>query len=364
MDASLALKGTLGAWPYLRDDRITSQVFYRWVAGTDRPAENLQKLLVVASKWLAGGIPAALLAWAWRRKGRVGAPGLATVLGLGALVGAGVLLALRPSPETWIEVGRALPLWVLVLLAGTGLAFRRAEDDGARRRAALASAFAVFALAMLAKMVLHARINMYGFALAMPATMLVVVALVGWIPALLDRSGGRGALFRGVALGALGVAVLAHLGIQQRFLSRKTVTVGEGPDAFLADGRGAFVNAAVEALKPRIVPGTTLAALPEGVILNYLLRVPTPARYINYMPPEILMFGEDAIVADFRRHPPDFVALVHKSTAEYGLPWFGEDYGRGMLGFVRENYVPGPLIGGEPLRPGTLFGLRLYALRR
>lgn len=365
MDPALAWKGTLGAWGYVGDERITSLAFYRGVMGTDRPRENAGMLLVWAGRWLALLGPSALAALAWRRRGRAGgSAGPLAPLVVGALLGAAALVALRPSPQAWIETGRPLPLLAGLALAGTLLAVRRAGDEVARRRAVLAASFAIFALALLAKMALHARINMYGFALAMPAAMVVVAALVGWIPALLDRLGGRGALFRGFALGALGVAIFAHLSIQQGFLARKTVTVGEGSDAFRADGRGAFVNAAVEVLRSKLTPGATLAVLPEGVMINFLVRARTPARYINYMPPELLMFGQEVIVADFRRSPPDLVAIVHKPTAEYGLPWFGEDYGGDVMAFVRESYVPGPLIGGEPLRPGTLFGIRLYALRR
>jgi len=362
MDPALAWKGTLGAWVYVGDDRITSLAFYRGVMGTDRPRENAGKLLATAGQWLMLLGPAALAAIAWRRRGRAG--GGALPLGIGAVLAASTLAALRLSPVAWIELGRPLPLFAGLSLCGTLIARFRARDEEARRRAVLACAFALFGLALLAKMALHARINMYGFALAMPAAMLLVAALVDWVPWLLERLGGRGALFRGVALGLLGVAIPAHLSIQAGFLSRKTVTVGEGSDAFRADGRGAYVNAAVEALRSKLSPGATLAVLPEGVMINYLLRARTPAKYINYMPPELLMFGQEAIVADFRRAPPDLVAVVHKSTAEYGLPWFGENYGGDLMAFVRESYAPGPLIGGEPLRPGTLFGIRLYALRR
>jgi hypothetical protein len=363
MDPAGALRGTLGGWPYVVEERITSLAFYRWVMGTDHPEQNLGKLLAWTGRWLAVFAPAAVAALAWR--GRATKPG-AFVAGLaGAAVAAAVLLALRPSPEGWIEAGRPLPLFALACLAVAFVAAWRTRDDPRDRdRAVLAAGFALYALVLLSKIGLHARINMYGFALAMPSTMLLVAALVGWIPGRIERAGGLGAIFRGFALGALAVAVFAHLSIMETFVSRKTVRVGEGKDAFLADGRGAYVNAAVAAVKKKLAPGDTLAALPEGVMINYLVRAKAPARYINYMPPELLMFGEDAILADFRRSPPDFVAIVHKSTAEYGLPWFGVDYGARLMAFVREKYATGPLIGGEPLRPETSFGVRLLWLRR
>jgi len=162
----------------------------------------------------------------------------------------------------------------------------------------------------------------------------------------------------------LGFAAFDHLRVMNVFLARKTVVVGEGKDAFRADARGAVVGAAVEAVKANLPPGGTLVALPEGVLVNFLARARAPVRYINYMPPEVLMFGEERIVEDLRAHPPDLVLLVPKNTAEYGLPWFGKDYGKAILGFVRAAYRPEVRIGDEPLEASSRFGARLLLRKR
>ena len=47
---------------------------------------------------------------------------------------------------------------------------------------------------------------------------------------------------------------------------------------------------------PSTLAGATLAVLPEGVMLNYLLRRDSPLRVINLMPPELLVFGEEGIL--------------------------------------------------------------------
>ena len=356
MPASAALRGTLGAWPYTLDGRVADLAFYRWVLGTDRPGENAGRLALAAGMWLACFGPGAAIALLVRSRLKSGLAAAAA----GFALAARLLLAVKPSPDAWIEAARPLPLFALLLLVPPiAAAWRKSTEPEARGRAILAVSFGLYALAMLAKMILHARINMYGFALAMPATMLLVAALAGWIPAWIERAGGSGSLFRGFALGALLVAIVAHLGFMRVFLAQKTVVVGAGKDAFRADARGSYVNAAVAAIRSKLRPGGTLAAMPEGIMLNYLARAKAPARYINYMPPEVIMFGEDRILADFREHPPDLVAIVHKPTAEYGLPWFGVDYGANLMAFVRAWYAPSTLIGGEPLRGDTRFGIRL-----
>lgn len=348
MDSESAWRGILGVGPRYRID-------------LDRPRENGTLLLVQAGWWLAAFLPGALLALAWRKRRSHSVA--ATPFVLAALLGAGALIALRLPPEAWTELARPLPLFAALAFLGALVAMNRSPGEEARRNAILASTFALFGLAILASTILQARIGgAPGIALAMPATMVVVAALAGWVPSLVDRLGGRGVFLRGAVAGVFGVAILAHLSKQKTFLDMKTSRVGEGGDAFLADFRGSFVNAAVDVVRTK--PGATLAVMPEGAMINFLARARMRTKQVDYLPPELARIGEEAIVADLQRSPPDLVAIVHQSTAEYGPRWLGEDYGQELMAFVREHYALGPLIGVEPLRPLTRFGIRLYALRR
>ena len=203
----------------------------------------------------------------------------------------------------------------------------------------------------------------YGFALALPALLLVVVALVGWLPALVDARGRSGWVLRGASLALMAVAAVAHLERTHAFLGLNIATVGEGADAFRADGRGPFVNQALSELAERAAPGETLAVFPEGVMLNWLTRRTNPTPYINFMPPELLLFGEQHIVEAFDAAPPDWVLLVHKDTTEYGYPLFGPDYGRSLAEWISTRYEPVQQFGQPPLEPGTAFGILLLRRR-
>jgi hypothetical protein len=154
-------------------------------------------------------------------------------------------------------------------------------------------------------------------------------------------------------------------------IARKEIVVGSGPDAFRADERGRFVDAMLRWLAesfPQKHP--TLAVLPEGVTINYLARLANPTPYVNFMPPELVLFGERDIVAAFDAHPPDVVLLVHKSTAEYGYPFFGRDYATELGRWLTENYRPATdrdgkalLMGDPPLQPGSRFGMAVLVPR-
>ena len=98
-------------------------------------------------------------------------------------------------------------------------------------------------------------------------------------------------------------------------------------------------------------------------MLNYLARRRSPTRHVNFMPPEIAIFGEQAILDDLRAHPADAVALVHKDTSEYGLPLFGTHYARPLMRWTRHNYRPVWAWGMPPLVPGSIFGIRYLPKR-
>ena len=51
----------------------------------------------------------------------------------------------------------------------------------------------------------------------------------------------------------------------------------------------------------------------------------SPIRVINFMPPEIIMFGETGIVTTLEANPPDYVLVQTRPTIEYGFRSSVED---------------------------------------
>ena len=120
-----------------------------------------------------------------------------------------------------------------------------------------------------------------------------------------------------------------------------------------------MVARALRDLEDRVEPGASLGVLPEGVMINYLARIPASTPHTNFMPPEVILYGEDRIRGDFALSPPDYVALVHKDTTEYGFPLFGRDYGNALYGWILENYEPVRLFGNRPFQDVSRFGIEI-----
>lgn len=357
MPFETALHGILDPFASAFDPEVTSLRFYRWGMGTLYLGESLEKLGRWTALYAALFVPAAILALALRRPGWHNWAIAALLAGL--VLG---FVAIDPLPH-WTHAVRPLPL-LLLLLAASGFAvflreLARGEDPSA---SVLRIAFIVFALVLLAKIVLNVRLMHYGFALAMPGVMILVVALTGWIPRAIETQRGFAPAFLAVSLATLFVVEFALLRVMDLRLGRHLYTVASGADAFHAGARAPFVTRALADLASRTGPEDTLVVLPEGIMINYLSRRVNPTPYTNFMPPELILYGEDRILDAFRRTPPDYVLIVHKFTGEYGFPYFGRDYGKALYYWVMHHYEQVELYGQPPLQDISSFGIQI--LRR
>jgi Dolichyl-phosphate-mannose-protein mannosyltransferase len=356
MQAADALRAVGGAWTSAMNPAIASNQYYLHGMGLDHAARNaLRQLLIFVSFLLFIGAAAAV---SWTN-------GKRRLLRVGLLV-VGVFL-LRDRP-----LALALPLITLTVLVTAVLVFRhlRTDRDDAIRLLSLIM-WSTFALVLLAKMGLSARLVHYGFYLALPATVAAIVLTCWLTPRLLDAwSGGRaGRGFRQIALWMLVAAIGPYVGLSQGWYRTKVLPVSSGADRFFASTapgywQGAAVRDVLQHLQRIDGATATLAVLPEGVMLNFLLRRDSPLRVVNLMPPELLAFGEEDVLQSLQTAPPDFVLLVHKDTSEYGYPLFGTDrrYGLRILTWVRAHYRSRHVVGRDPLSESG-FGIEILERR-
>jgi hypothetical protein len=360
MPAGLAWQGVLGNWMHLGSEPLADP-FYARVAGFDDVRGNL---LAMFGAFAGIAVFGALSLGADRLLPRGRA-----LLPASAAAGAGLfaLLVARPTLVPWSELARALPVTASLACAGllAVCARQRGNREGLARWGPLAL-YALLALALLAKLALRVRFGHYGFVLAMPATLLLVASLLHLLPARLGP--GRGALARALVAGVLAAGVVFFLGRSSEFYRRKDFPVGEGADRILAPSpftspRPQLIARALERLESLVPAQGTLLVLPEGIGLNYWLRRRNPTRYNLFLPTEIAAFGEEAMLAELRAHPPDVLALVHRRSDEFGVGSFGVDprNGRRLMAWVERGYRRVARLGAEPFESE---GFGVVLLRR
>jgi hypothetical protein len=334
---------------------------FREGMGLDDPARSLRAIAAYTAAG-AGALVAIVAVVAAIGRVSRGQPVLGWIGGA-ALAGAIFAATAWLAPGHVYHAGKPLPVVVLAILAFDGaLLLRRGEH--ADRRRLVRFVFAVFALALLSRMVLNPRIHHYGFALAMPATLLAAAVAIDSLPRRLAAWRVDPSLLRAALLAAWAGIALAYLDLTRQTMQLKQTRVGQGADAFYADERGHAVNRVADALRGIIAPEQTLVVLPEGAMFNYLLRLRNPTGYtqmIAMLPPGTGAFGQDAIEQAFAAHPPDFILLVHKDTSEFGARFFGKDYAQDLFRWIEREYKPIVTWYAVPLQDER-FGMRL--LRR
>jgi hypothetical protein len=353
----LALKATFGAWALVGNSRLTSNPFYLNSMGLDYPALALRATAWVAA-W-AGMLlgPPLVIACLMRDGGR--RPRVA-----GAVVG-GALLILMVALDRWMAWAFAgcLMLTGLAVLGPWQAALLARHWADARQRAWRMGRVVVllFAGLMLLKMILNNRFQQYGFVLGVMGTLVLVVALVDWIPAGLEARGRRGWVFRAAAATFVAVLTVGLMGISGNCMKAKKAVVGFGPDVFVADERGPAMQDMAAYVAGTTEPGQTLTVLPEGAMLNFLTRRRSAVPFIAYTPPDEAMFGEDRMFAALQAGRPDYVAVLSRWTDNFGPARFGIDYDTRISAWLRDHYSAVHLSGGMPFA-GSEFGILL--LRR
>jgi hypothetical protein len=225
-----------------------------------------------------------------------------------------------------------------------------------------------FSFGVLGKMFLNCRIYHYGFYVTLPALSLISVMLTWYLPSWLVKKGGHSVHFRNAMLFFLTFLTLHYFWISANLFRLKTYPVAlVNSDRILTfhesiDPRGILVNKTLQWIDRNIPQDKSLLIVPEGIMLNYLTRRENPTRYNNFMLPELIHYGENAILDEIKSHPPDFILVVFaKDPAEYGVGPFGLDPANGqmIMNWIESAYCPVALIGGDPLE-GNALGMKVY----
>ena len=216
---------------------------------------------------------------------------------------------------------------------------------------------AVFGTLLLARIPLNVRVYHYGFALAMPAFLTATAIAASWIPeairhAGIQRSSATCGALRLTTLVVLALFTFEHLKIYAERFRIKPVTIAAGtPDEFRADRCGLLDNAVIEAVGR--MSTSSMAVVPQGVMMNYLLRRTNPTPFVTLLPAEVLAFGDEVIASAYRTMPPDILVVIGTDFREYGFERF-EDFAPKTAEVIGQDYAPIGEATPENLPPITI----------
>jgi 4-amino-4-deoxy-L-arabinose transferase-like glycosyltransferase len=319
--------------------------------GMDNPAENLKRLATgsfVGLIAVAGLFFLGLLAGRCRKS----SPGLSAMWAVLLFVFAGFLVLFLG--RDFLQIGRFLVVSSALLVIFRAAMFWKSRTP----TLAVSALWSVFGLALLLKMLLNPRIEHYGFFQAMPAMLDLTLFLIHDIPKLQGRFGGNARLAR-IASALLIFCVAAGLLRKAHVIwNLKTFPVASGADVIRAfDPRIVPTGAIVDALYKEIVlnhpDAKSLMVFPEGISLNYLVRKKSPTRLFEFVPPALAFYGQERLLQEMNKNPPDLIVLISRDIREFGSPVFGHDdaSGKRLVDWMQAHYLPAAHAGGDPLNP-------------
>jgi hypothetical protein len=328
-----SLRSVLWAWVAVLTHAAPDNSFYRWCLGLDTPAQHV-KMMARTTAGLAatvGGCAALcrLNLPGWR--GNVVWALAATAIGYLAL------------DFNWLQCGYGLPGACLACL---GLWLWQAQKRGPGQVQPFPLLWSVFSLALLAKLGLFPRVWQYGFVLAMPAFLSAVYLLLWQLPSLLEKPGGQAGYFRAVVSLGLFIGMVQLWQDSQSAYEQRTVFAGSGADRMmfkpLRGSNEVSLGRVAGWLQLHTASSGTLAVLPEGAMLNYLLRRDNPTGYLRWNQTETTVFGEDVMTRSFMRAQPDDIILLQSTIAQTRIKSFGQDpaYGLALRQWIDAHYKP------------------------
>lgn len=242
---------------------------------------------------------------------------------------------------SWLDLARPLPLLLFVALVY--LVIKRYNGNNNVLSSHLSFIIAItFALVLMLKIVLNVRIYHYGFALAMPAIIIMIILL--FVSPSLNNSTR---IYAPLLLSFIALFLLftfyKHISYTSQIMSIKTTTVGNQEENIITydprfSDKGAVAQKAINIIQSNKIPSDTFAVLPEGVMLNYLTRTPNPMKYFVSTPPFVTGDDEAIFIEELKKKAPTYILVTNQDSIEYGRHHFGSDYAINIMTWINANY--------------------------
>jgi hypothetical protein len=338
MPFNAAARGVLGGWQFIGQPLVTSTPFYKGDFGIDQPMRSLALMFQYAGFYLAFAVALTVFAVLVNNIFKSNKP---ANYSFGILLGAACFVLLMKAgnhfESFWQDAARGLPLFAAFALVISARQLVKARADSPNQsRAVLQFSFSILSFVFLGKILLNARMYHYGFVLAAPCTMLIVVAFLHWLPQWIGPMGGSAVILRLGFLGVLAAFVAENVTMTNRNLKERTLPI---PLALGGVARTRPLNAAaVDAIKWLSATNATAAVIPDAAGINYAAARPSSIPFTEIHPMALAMFGEQTIVAAFDRSPPQYILLMHVDEQAFGAHTFGRDYGLKLDAWIDSHY--------------------------
>lgn len=191
------------------------------------------------------------------------------------------------------------------------------------------------ALAVSAKVFWVMLLNSYGN-YYIPIVITALLALMfKFVPRNLEKTAGI----------YLAIASIMYIGVNNSILELTDSKIQTPKGAiYTAKYMGESTNQLIEFIQKNTKPDDKIVIFPEGMTVNFLADRKSDDFYNSLLPLYIETFGEEKIINNYRKNPPEYIIFNNLNMKDYYFKYICQDYALNFCGFVKENYTPQKII--------------------
>jgi len=226
----------------------------------------------------------------------------------------------------------------------------------------------IFALASLARMILHVRSGGAYASYVLPTS--IVIFTYMWVSpfAGLFREARAASVARSIAVTLMALsAVINSCVLAYRYQTRNTVAIATDRGRMVTKpDMGQAINEALRYIDRVTAPGDAVAVVPEGTAIDFLSGRRNPLREEIITPGYLDARGEERAIRQLRDAGTALILVPNRPTTEFGPAVFGRDYDRHLMQFIEAKYRACAIFG--PVKDPSLrigdppFFIRAYCL--
>jgi len=95
---------------------------------------------------------------------------------------------------------------------------------------------------------------------------------------------------------------------------------------------------AIDYINKYMSPSDTFLVMPEGIMLNFLTNHSSKSIYYATNTPYLETFGENKVITDIKKDPPNYIFLNNRNSGDYGPRYMCDDYGFKICDYVKTDY--------------------------